>query len=235
VLICFCICLSLSVVRGQNEQTKEEASGGRLLAQPIPEKCVNRPKHFKFKKHNYFYSGNVQEFKNKKTGKPKKYDWLGARNNCREKCMDTVSLSKWREHLMIKNFIKNNNITYIWTSGRLCDFTGCDRADLKPKNINGWFWSGTQVDSRMAPTNSTPRGWLENPWSQTGHTKDPQPDNAEFDINQTSEACLGLLNNVYEDGIKYHDIGCYHKKPFMCEDSDQLLDYVKSTNPNIRL
>lgn len=31
----------------------------------------------------------------------------------------------------------------------------------------------------------------------------PQPDNAEFDINQTSESCLSVLNNVYNDGIAW--------------------------------
>ena len=42
-----------------------------------------------------------------------------------------------------------------------------------------------------------------NPWSSTGHKKQPQPDNAEFDINQTSESCLSVLNNVYNDGIAW--------------------------------
>ena len=37
------------------------------------------------------------------------------------------------------------NVPYFWTSGRLCDFDGCDRPDLFPKNINGWFWSANQV------------------------------------------------------------------------------------------
>ena len=60
----------------------------------------------------------------------------------------------------------------------------------------------------------------------SGHLKIPQPDNAEEDINGSRESCLGLLNNIYNDGIKWHDIACYHPKPFMCEDSDALLDYV---------
>lgn len=118
------------------------------------------------------------------------------------------------------------NITYIWTSGRLCDFTGCDeREDLKPINVKGWFWSNT--NTKMADTNKTPPGWRYQPWSDKGHTGGPQPDNAEFDINQTSESCLGVLNNIYRDGIKWHDIACYHKKPFVCEDSEQLLGYVE--------
>ena len=66
----------------------------------------------------------------------------------------------------------------------------------------------------MAPTNSTPPGWSYQPWSDTGHKtqfnsglKVPQPDNAEFDINGSVEACMGILNDIYQDGIKWHDIG----------------------------
>ena len=69
----------------------------------------------------------------------------------------------------------------------------------------------------------------------SGHLKTPQPDNAEEDINGSKESCLGLLNNIYEDGIKWHDIACYHPKPFMCEDSDALLEYVAATNEGIVL
>ena len=39
----------------------------------------------------------------------------------------------------------SGNVPYFWTSGRLCDFDGCDRPDFFPKNINGWFWSANQV------------------------------------------------------------------------------------------
>lgn len=76
------------------------------------------------------------------------------------------------------------------------------------------------------PPNRLPRGWNYNPWSRTGHKKIPQPDNAEYDINQTSESCLSVLNNVYNDGIAWHDVACYHEKPVICEDNDELLNYV---------
>ena len=88
----------------------------------------------------------------------------------------------------------------------------------------------------MAPTNSTPPGWSYQPWSYTGHKSQfidgevAQPDNAEFDINGSVEACMGLLNDIYEDGVKWHDIACYHTKPYVCEDSDQLLKYMRETN-----
>lgn len=123
---------------------------------------------------------------------------------------------------------------YIWTSGRLCDFKGCEnRRDLEPKAINGWFWSANRA--KLAATNLLPNGWTYNPWSKTGHKKQRQPDNAEFDINQTTESCLSVLNNVYNDGIAWHDVACYHEKPFICEDSEELLNYVAGTNQGIRL
>ena len=56
----------------------------------------------------------------------------------------------------------SGGIIYLWSSGRLCDFKGCDtREDLKPLNINGWFWSGSNV--KMAPTNATPPGKYPEP------------------------------------------------------------------------
>ena len=57
----------------------------------------------------------------------------------------------------------SDDLAYIWTSGRLCNFKGCDRDDLQPVAVNGWFWSGSGV--KMAPTNSTPPGWTYQPWS----------------------------------------------------------------------
>lgn len=127
-----------------------------------------------------------------------------------------------------------DDVPYIWTSGRLCDFKGCEnRVDLEPKNIFGWFWSANR--EKIQPTNSVPAGWGYNPWSQTGHKKQRQPDNAEYDINGTTESCLSILNNVYNDGIAWHDVACYHEKPIVCEDSEELLNYVASTNPGLRL
>lgn len=49
------------------------------------------------------------------------------------------------------------------------------------------------------------------------------------------ESCLAILNNFYQDGVKWHDVACHHLKPFVCEDSDELLNFVRSRNPGIRL
>jgi len=162
-----------------------------------------------------------------------KGDWLEGRNFCREYCMDLVSLETQEENDFFAEFLESNALDYIWTSGRLCDFKGCDREDLQPVSVNGWFWTGS--NKKIAPTNSTPPSWSYQPWSPTGHLKIPQPDNAEEDINGSKESCLGLLNNIYSDGVVWHDIACYHPKPFMCEDSDALLDYVAATNEGIQL
>ena len=73
-----------------------------------------------------------------------------------------------------------------------------------------------------------------------------------FNLCSTTESCLALLNNLYNDGVrdlafkvrllticfpqvKWHDVACYHRKHVLCEDSETLLDYVKATNEGIEL
>ena len=65
-----------------------------------------------------------------------------------------------------------------------------------------------------------------------------QPDNAEYLLNPsgvTVEACLSINNDWYHDGIAWHDAACYHKKPFICEDSDNLMRRARNLSPNIVL
>jgi len=222
VAVLFCVALVL----GQSE-TGKKPSKGKLLSPPVPRKCSARPKRFKYQGHNYFYSGDVAPYKKIK------YDWLDGRNFCREYCMDLVSLETQQENDYIQNWLDSRNLTYTWTSGRLCDFDGCDRPDLQPISVKGWFWTGS--NKKIAPTNQINEGWDYKPWSNTGHLKKDQPDNAEFGINNTTESCLALLNNLYNDGVKWHDVACYHRKHVLCEDSETLLDYVKATNEGIKL
>ncbi|XP_055386410.1 uncharacterized protein LOC129615300 [Condylostylus longicornis] len=213
---------------GQGTRTAVSTKPGRFLSLPVPAKCSSRPKEFSYRGRNFFLSSHVPELANKK------FDWLDGRNICREYCMDLVSLETQEKNNLIFRVIQQNDVPYIWTSGRICDFAGCEnRPDLEPKNIFGWFWSATR--EKIQATNRIPQNWGYNPWSQTGHKKRPQPDNAEYDINQTKEQCLSVLNNVYNDGIQWHDVACYHEKPVICEDSDELLRYVAATNPGIRL
>jgi len=74
-----------------------------------------------------------------------------------------------------------------------------------------YFWTGGRVSGRSI---SWPSGRSYNnvEWSHTGGARRPQPDNREG-----NEFCLGVLNNFYQDGIKFHDIACHHKKPVICE------------------
>ena len=51
-------------------------------------------------------------------------------------------------------------------------------------------------------------------WSNTGGANRPQPDNREGNEN-----CLAVLNNFYNDGVKFHDVSCHHRKPVICESS----------------
>lgn len=56
------------------------------------------------------------------------------------------------KRFIIKINVFTDDVPYIWTSGRLCDFKGCEsRKDLEPKNILGWFWSANR--EKISPTN----------------------------------------------------------------------------------
>jgi hypothetical protein len=40
-------------------------------------------------------------------------------------------------------------ISEAWTAGRLCDFETCDRPDLKPVLVNGWFWAAVGAGGKI--------------------------------------------------------------------------------------
>ena len=87
------------------------------------------------------------------------------------------------------------NFQVICLTSGLLDICAISKAvnwdDLQP--INGCFWSGV----KMAQQYPHPPGWPFQPWSDTGHktqfnngVKVAQPNNAEFEINGSLEACL---------------------------------------------
>ena len=56
----------------------------------------------------------------------------------------------------------------------------------------------------------------------------------EFEVEgEHDEACLAVLNNFYADGVVWHDVACYHEKFFVCEDSDDLLDFARQSSPPV--
>jgi len=195
---------------------------GRILEPPVPALCAQRVIHERRPDgKGYLLSWREPSLRGVEE------DWLGARNYCRQRCMDSVSLETSAENEWIKEKLVNENVKYIWTSGRLCDFNGCDRPDLQPVNVNGWFW--TAELQKLAP--STNRE--QNDWSASGGIGQPQPDNREAQQGGASENCLAVLNNFYNDGVNWHDVACHHRKPYVCEENDALLKYVRYHNPNL--
>jgi len=140
--------------------------------------------------------------------------------------MDLVSIETRNEYDFLKQRMIDGGVRFFWSSGRKCNFPGCERADLQPAIVNGWFWSGSEV--RLGSKD----GKVTGAWSKTGGAGDPQPDNREFTVEgRHDEACLAVLNNFYGDGVVWHDIACYHKKGFVCEDSDKLMEFARQTSP----
>lgn len=109
----------------------QSESADRYLSLPQLDKCNKRFKEAQYKNRNFFFSGHDPELKDEK------YDWLDSRNTCRERCMETVSFETQEKFDFYKNYIEQQNISFIWTSGRLCDFAGCEgRWDLLPKRFD---------------------------------------------------------------------------------------------------
>jgi len=182
---------------------------------------LNRAGVERYGNHNYFISWRSDD----PSVSSAKWSWFNARNYCRKRCMDLVSFETADEYNYFKNILGSSGAQFFWTSGRLCDFDGCDRPEFFPKNINGWFWSANQA--KFAPSNS--RSQFHD-WSQTGGAGRPQPDNREG-----GESCMAVLNNFYGDGIKWHDVNCELEKPIICEDVEGHLEYARRNFPNIRI
>ena len=51
--------------------------------------------------------------------------------------MDLVSIETREENEFVKQRMINGLIRFFWTSGRKCNFDGCDREDLQPPLVNG--------------------------------------------------------------------------------------------------
>jgi len=134
--------------------------------------------------------------------------------------MDSISIDTRAENEWVSNVLRKENINYIWTGGRKCNFQGCDRPDLQPAIENGWYWAptGKRIDK--------PGECNYCEWSRTGGIGESQPDNREQRQGGRDEACIGILNNFYKDGVVWHDIECSHKKPVICQESKELLDYA---------
>jgi hypothetical protein len=124
-------------------------------------------------------------------GKDTKFGWEEARNYCRRFCMDSVSILSTDEMNLIEGVLRQDVLRYIWTGGRKCNFRGCDRRDLMPNIVNGWFWAANRTRIPAKQNCKFCR------WSPTGAAMLPQPDNREQREGGQDEACIALLNNFY--------------------------------------
>ena len=76
-----------------------------------------------------------------------------------------------------------------------------------------YFWAGGEVKGRSlhwqngAVQNIRPGTGF---WSTRSASGRPQP--------EEGNECLAVLNNVYNDGVRWHDVACHHRKPTICED-----------------
>ena len=73
---------------------------------------------------------------------------LSESSNSQKKTASRINSDFYVENVFkkLQLIVCLGNVPYFWTSGRLCDFDGCDRPDFFPKNLNGWFWSANQVN-----------------------------------------------------------------------------------------
>jgi len=117
--------------------------------------------------------------------------WSQARNYCSRKGMRIVSLDNTAKKEHFLGLLASQGVTYMWTGGRISS----DKRTLT--------WENGRRETIT-------RG--RHPWSFAG-LRGPQPD------GQGSEDCLAILNNLYSDGVKFHDVGCSHDKPTVCEAS----------------
>ena len=107
--------------------------------------------------------------------------------------MRAISLDNPGKTQFAMNLVRNANQRYFWTGGNMIG--------------NGRQWTDVQWanGARQAVRNV-------GPWSHTGGANRPQPDNREGNEN-----CLAVLNNFYNDGVRFHDVSCHHTKPTICE------------------
>jgi len=224
----------VTVVFGQ-KPARIGKDGKPLLNRPELNLCLRRKSHFQENGHHYFLSWRSTWHKYED------WDWFNGRNFCREHCMDLVSFDMPGEFELIKKIMARDKVDSIYSSGRKCNFKGCEGDHLHPINVKGWFWPGAG-NSQIPPTD---RDDDDTAWSPTGRSGDRQPDNfegvkqgkieIEGDKGVTiegfqeyyDEACLAVLNNKYQDGIKWHDVACYNRMAIICEDSDQLINLVE--------
>lgn len=183
---------------------------------PNTESCLHKPAHWSITPRYgptviFANFSRLAQFQHP-NGTAKLYTWLQANNICRRYCMRALDFRQQLKWTFLQIIMKNISREMIWTSGRICDFGECkhkdDREYLK---VNGWFW--TTVRRNLTPTNSTPEGWLRQPWFG-GNSKVPsQPD------SNPQRQCLGVIKSpLYERSPHWFSLSCARRGHVLCEE-----------------
>jgi len=221
--------------------TARDASGNEVypgcngtVCLPIAQQCARRQQkagHFTFGGKSYWVSwaSSDPQLRNAR------WNWFTGRNYCRKMCMDMVSLETKAEEDFVYGLMQASGIKDVHTSGRLCDgeVEGCDQPRFQPLSINGWFWASTL--QMMPPTNQRSNRFYNN-WSTTGPKGIPQPDGTLKANGWGNEACVALLDNKFNDGLKWHDEPCNNRRVLVCEDLPQPnINFVRNQNPGVNI
>ena len=81
-----------------------------------------------------------------------------------------------------------------------------------------------------------PQAGEYNNWSFTCPNGLSQPDGTLRSDGWGFEACMALLDNQYNDGLKWHDEPCNNRRVLVCEDLPQPnINFVRNQNPGINI
>jgi len=202
---------------------------------PEAELCAERQQKAGHKKgprgKSYWFSWDSDE----QTLRNARWNWFTARNYCRKRCMDVISLESLQEQEFVGQNMARAGVREVWTSGRLCDkeVDGCDQPRFQPYNVNGWFWAATL--GTMGPTNNF-SGRKFNGWSNNGQSGRAQPDGILKQDGFGDQACMALLDNFFNDGLSWHDTKCNDRRHIVCEDLPVgNINFVRQQNPGINI
>jgi len=143
--------------------------------------------------HNYQGRGYIVTFFDKSDG-CNKFTGQEADEFCKSVGGRAVSLDSNEKALAMMDLLRQKAQRYMWTGGRIDHNAG---VVTWPSGAREGYVRGQRF------------------WSPTGGKK-PTPE-AQPDNRDGNEICIGVLNNFYADGIKWHDVACHHKKPTICE------------------
>merc|ERR1712012_389659 len=208
--------------------------GGKVCL-PEAQLCADRQNKVGHRKSpsgkSYWFSWDSDE----PTLSNARWNWFTARNYCRKRCMDLVSIENRAEQNFVGQNMARAGVREVWTSGRLCDkeVDGCEADRFQPYNIRGWFWASSLQS--MGETNVF-NGRKFNGWSSTGPLNKPQPDGILKADGFGEQACTALLDNFFNDGLSWHDTKCNDRRHIVCEDLPVgNINFVRQQNPGITI